>query len=57
MFIDAAIPGDSQVSHKFVEERDRYHDSSVTVSKLWNTSTSVVPVIVGVSGSIPANLC
>jgi len=55
-FIDVAIPGDSRISQKSVEKRDRYHDFSVIVSRLWNTSTSVVPVVVGALGSIPSNL-
>ena len=38
-------------------KRDRYHDLSVIVSRLWNTSTSVVLVIVRALGSILANLC
>jgi len=52
-FIDIAIPGDSRVSQKSVEKRDRY---SVIVSRLWNTSTSVVPVIIDALGSIPTDL-
>ena len=55
-FIDVAIPDDSRVSQKSVEKRDRYHDLSVIVSRLWNTSTSVVLVIVGALGSILTDL-
>jgi len=55
-FIDVAIPGDSRISQKSVEKRDRYRDLSMVVGRLWNTSTSVVPVIVGALGSIPTNL-
>ena len=55
-FINVSIPGDSRISQKSVEKRDRYCDLSVIVSRLWNTSTFVVPVIVGALGSIPINL-
>ena len=55
-FIDVAIPGDSRISQKSIEKRDRYRDLSVVVGRLWNTSISVVPVIVGALGSIPTNL-
>ena len=55
-FIDISIPGDSRISQKSVEKRDRYRDLSVIVSRLWSTSTMVVPVIVGALGSIPINL-
>ena len=55
-FTDVAIPGDSQVSQKSVEKRGRYHDLSVIVNRLWNTSTFVVPVIVGALCSIPNDL-
>jgi len=44
------IPGDSWLSQKSVERRDRYRDLSVVVGRLWNTSTSVVPMIVGALG-------
>jgi len=56
MFIDVAIPGDSRLSQKSVEKRDRYRDLSVVVDRLWNTSTSVVPVILGALSSISTNL-
>ena len=55
-FINVSIPGDSQISQKSVEKRDRYCDLSVIVSRLRNTSTFVIPVIVGALGSIPINL-
>jgi len=55
-FIDIAIPGYSRVSQKSVEKRDKYRDLSVIVSRLWNTSTSVVPVIIDALGSIPTDL-
>ena len=39
-FIDIAIPGDSQVSQKSVEKRDRNRDLSVIVSRLWNSCST-----------------
>ena len=55
-FIDVSIPGDSWIFQKSVEKRDRHRDLNVIVSRLWNTSTFVVPVIVGALGSILNNL-
>ena len=52
-FIDVSIPGDSRISQKSVEKRDRHRDLSVIVSRLSNTSTFVVPVTLGL---IPINL-
>ena len=46
-FINGSIPGDSRISQKLVEKWDRYRDLSVIISRLLNTSTFVVPVIVG----------
>ena len=55
-FIDVSILEDSQISQKSVEKSDRYRDLSMIVSRLWNTSTFVAPLIVGTLGLISTNL-
>ena len=56
LFIEVTIPGDSCILHKVVERRDRYADLYILVNKLWQTSASVVLIMIGMLGSIPSGL-
>ena len=55
--IDIAIPGDSRLSHKCTEKHTKYVDFKIEVARMWNSKkVAVVPIIVGVLGSIPVSL-
>jgi len=56
MFIEVAVPGDSRISHKMVEKKERYADLCILINKLWRTSATVVPIVIGALGSIPLGL-
>ena len=53
--IDITIPGDSRMHQKFVE-KERYSDLCIVLNRLWKTSCTVVPIVLGSLGSIPLSL-
>ena len=56
MFIEVGVPGDSRISHKMVEKKERYADLCILINKLWWTLAIVVPIVIGALGSIPLGL-
>ena len=55
--IDIAIPGDSRLSQKVVDKLTKYVDLKIEVVRVWKCrKVSIIPIIVGVLGSIPKNL-
>jgi len=54
--IDVAIPGDSYIQQKAVEKTEKYADLWIKVQRVWQTSVSAVPIIIGALGSIPKEL-
>ena len=54
--IDVAIPGDSRISQKISEKRQRYSDLKIEIQKMWSVRASVAPVIIGSLGSVPEGL-
>ena len=53
--IDIAVPGDARVTEKEREKVEKYQDLAREMRKIWNTSVTVIPIIVGALGAV-ANL-
>jgi len=52
MLIDVAFPGDRNVIKKEAEKILKYKDLTVEIQRMWNVKTKVIPVIIGVTGTI-----
>jgi hypothetical protein len=52
MLIDAAIPGDRNVIKKEAEKVLKYKGLTIEIQRMWNVKTRVIPVIIGVTGTI-----
>jgi hypothetical protein len=53
--IDIAVPGDARVTEKEREKVERYQDLAREIRRLWKTSVTVIPIVVGALGAV-ANL-
>jgi len=52
MLIDVAISGDRNVIKKEPEKTLKYKDLTTEIQHMWNVKTKVIPVIIGVTGTI-----
>ena len=52
MLIDIAISGDRNVIKKEAEKILKYKDLTTEIQRMWNVKTKVIPVIIGVTGTI-----
>ena len=52
MLIDDAISGDRNVIKKEAEKILKYKDLTIEIQRMWNVKTKVIPVIIGVTGTI-----
>jgi hypothetical protein len=52
MLIDVAISGDRNVIKKEAEKILKYKDLTIEIQCMWNVKTKVIPVIIGVIGTI-----
>jgi len=52
MLIDVAISGDKNVIKKEAEKILKYTDLTIEIQHMWNVKTKVIPVIIGVTGTI-----
>jgi hypothetical protein len=53
MLIDFAITGDRNVIKKEAEKILKYKGLKNEMQRMWNVKTGVIPVIIGVTGTIP----
>jgi hypothetical protein len=53
--IDITIPGDARVTEKEREKVERYQDLAREIRRIWKTSVTVIPIVVGALGAV-ANL-
>ena len=56
LLIDVAIPNDHNIKEKEEKKIKKYTDLRLEVSKIWNCSSKVIPVIVGALGLVTKNL-
>ena len=52
MLIEVAISGDRNVIKKEDEKILKYKDLTIEIQRMWNVKTKVIPVIIGVTGTI-----
>jgi len=52
MLIDAAITGDRNVIKKEAEKILKYKDLTIEIQRMWNVKTNMIPVIIGMTGTI-----
>jgi len=52
MLIDVAISGDRNVIKKEAEEILENIDLTIEIQRTWNVETKVIPVIIGMTGTI-----
>jgi hypothetical protein len=52
MLIDVAIAGDTNVIQKEAEKILKCKDLITEIQRVWNVKTRVIPVIIGVTGTI-----
>jgi hypothetical protein len=56
MLIDVAISGDRNVIKTEAEKILKYKDLTIEIQHMWNVKTKVIPVIIGVTGTISKSL-
>ncbi|XP_030751033.1 uncharacterized protein LOC115878627 [Sitophilus oryzae] len=52
LLIDVSVPDDNNISAKEVEKISKYKDIEIEISRMWNTKTKVVPVVIGALGML-----
>ena len=52
MLTDVTISGDRNVIKKEAEKILKYKDLKIAIQRMWNVQTKVIPVIIGVTGTI-----
>jgi hypothetical protein len=50
--IDVAISGDRNVIKKEADKILKYKDLTIEIQRMWNVKTRVIPVVIGVTGTI-----
>ena len=50
--IDVAISGNRNVIKKEAEKILKYKDLTIEIRRMWNVKTKVIPVVIGVTGTI-----
>ena len=56
LLIDVACPGDKRVKEKEDEKIAKYQDLARELRKIWNMEVKIIPVVIGVLGTIPTRL-
>ena len=52
ILIDVAISADSNVIKKEAELILKYKDLTIEIERMWNVKTTVIPLIIGATGTI-----
>ncbi|XP_067133381.1 uncharacterized protein, partial [Centruroides vittatus] len=47
LLIDITVPSDYNIGAKEIEKLTKYHLLKSKVSRLWNTQTTVIPIVIG----------
>ncbi|CAH2093003.1 unnamed protein product [Euphydryas editha] len=54
--IDVTVPSDYNIGAKEIEKLSKYHLLKTEISRLWNTQTSVIPIIIGATGIVAKSI-
>ena len=54
--VDFAVPVDHRINLKESEKKDKYLDLPRELKKLWNMKVTIVPIVIGVLGTITKGL-
>ena len=54
--VDFALPADHRINLKECEKKDKYLDLDRKLKKLWNMKVTIVPIVIGVFGTITKGL-
>ena len=52
LITDIAVPGDKRVEEKEREKIEKYQDIAREIRRLWKTSATVIPIVVGALGAV-----
>ncbi|XP_068208495.1 uncharacterized protein [Palaemon carinicauda] len=55
-FIDVVVPLDYRVEEKEMEKNYKNQDLKIEISRIWDMSVEIVPIIIGTLGTIPRSL-
>ena len=50
--IDIFVPGDRRVEDKEQEKVEKYQDLTKELKKIWNTSVTVIPIVIEALGAV-----
>jgi hypothetical protein len=56
VLIDVAVPGERNVIKKEAEKILNYKDLIIEIQPMWNVKAKMIPVIIGVTGTISKSL-
>lgn len=54
--IDITVPSDYNIGPKEIEKLSKYHLLKLEISRLWNTQTVIIPIVIGATGVVAKNL-
>ena len=54
--VDFAVPADHRINLKECEKKHKYLDLARDLKKLWNMKVTIVPIVIGVFGTITKRL-
>ena len=54
--IDISVPSDYNIGAKELEKISKYHPLKIELSRLWNTTVTTIPIVVGATGVVTKSL-
>ncbi|CAB3248848.1 unnamed protein product [Arctia plantaginis] len=54
--IDITVPSDYNIGAKEIEKLSKYHLLKTEVTRLWNTQTTVIPIVIGATGIVAKSI-
>ena len=54
--VDFAVPADHRINLKKSEKKDKYLNLAREIKKLWNMKVTIVPIVIGVLGTVTKGL-
>ena len=54
--VDFTVPADHRIKMKEWENKDKYLDLAMELKKLWNMQVTIMPILIGVFGTVTKGL-